>query len=927
MTIKTVLLSISLAAAGSVFASAVTPVYTDDGKTATLTVATGQTADLETVFGSTVTKIVKDGGGILNLSIDQSASLAAQWQILEGSVVGDTKAHFGTSASVYVGPQGTLDSIVTSTPRIGVTVAGTVDTSRTTGGISGKFHPINLEGSAATINYGNGYWGVYQTGLYMSGCPLTIKGGRPSTACNVGFRLGNDSTVDAGGISYVFDPGDIIVDGSSLCLINGDIVFSNTEGHSEKPQDAKVVLKNGGYLNLSSRDPAHAFPMGIRVGEGTGTLVAWSGWQNVGYNQVSGPVEVGAGNTLDVWARSGTHATLSGSMSGTGALSMRGQGTLWLTGAVDRAIGSLTIGRGTVRLADGASLGVSGDAKVEFITSSSSDFNGIPRLTVGNGCSYVANGTTILAQTGTTRGHGILEIHDAAVVTNKMQVGVRGGGYVRQLGGSLCWVGDGNGVLGQVAGSYGVYMITNGTMRCSQNSCFAFASSGTGLYYQRGGNSYPDYTLNMGASGGAAEIYISAGEFVNTKSVSVGGSGGGRAIITLDGPTAAFNASFLAQNATAGSSLAQVNVRNGGVMRPPYICRTTDSESNPSIQLVLTSDGGTFRRSNTDPNAKDWHKYLGQATTAWRPADKLVVYKGGVTFESIGTNRWSTPILAPRGKGIKSITLPQEVLALRNYPGPAILTLTATAGEGATAICDFDPIVSTGMSDLGRQKGVIVTCPGWGYADEGGTPSVTCTVRHPNYLSSTTYNATVELADNDTSGGLVKTGDGQLIIASHGNTYGGETCVSNGTLIVEQGADLPAWSPIRICNAALSFNDDNAVISNLTVEGSALISGVGIQIANSFTCDAAQAAQDRYATIPSGVAFANGAKVVIRNTDALTMGKPILTVGDSAEISGVENITVEDETGAALENVRVRLSSDRKTLSASPVRGFVLTFR
>ena len=84
---------------------------------------------------------------------------------------------------------------------------------------------------------------------------------------------------------------------------------------------------------------------------------------------------------------------------------------------------------------------------------------------------------------------------------------------------------------------------------------------------------------------------------------------------------------------------------------------------------------------------------------------------------------------------------------------PAKLTLTSTAGTGATAVCDFEAIESSSYAEIGRQKGVIVTCPGWDYEDEGGTPSVTCTVSHPS-VGAASYEATVELEDNDTTGGL-----------------------------------------------------------------------------------------------------------------------------------------------------------------------------
>lgn len=916
-------------AAGLAYAADVEPVYSDGGATATITVPAGVTNDLSVVFATSVTKIVKDGAGTLKLSQNQNTGLTAEWRILGGRVIADLKSYFGANASVYVGPDGTLDSIVESTPRIGMTLAGTLEASRN-GGITGKFDPIKLEGDAATINYGGLHWGVYQTGLYMYGHPVTIRGSKPSSSCNVGFRLSGDSGDTKG---TIYDPGDIIVDNANLCLHDADVLFKNTTGHDEKPSDASVVLKNGGYLSMTSRSPERAFPMGIHVSQGTGTLVIWNGTQNVGYNQICGPIAFDKGTTFDIWARSGFHSTFSGPMSGSGKLSKRGQGTLWLTGRVDRVSNQLEIERGTVRLQDGAKLlaGNTGSSFIGHTEKTTSNFDGIPRLMVESGCSYaITNGSyaTILAN-GENQ-HGMLEVRDGAIVTNNLYLGVGGNGYVRQLGGKVCWANATSGFIARDATSYGVYMITNGEMRCGKDQCFSIGLYGTGLYYQRGGNSYPDYSMHLGQKGGQADIYVSAGTFYDKNSAYCGqnvsastASTTGRATITLDGPTADAFFNFWGLTAAGGNFTTQVNVRNGGVFRPSYIYRNTDPAANPNCHCYLTSDGGVFKRTNSG----NWHKNDNEpAHATWLPADKLVVYKGGVTFHSAGSNRWSTAIVAPTGKGIKSITLPKAVLDLKSYPGPAKLTLTSTAGVGATAVCDFEAIESsTAYAEIGRQKGVIVTCPGWDYEDEGGTPSVTCTVSHPS-VGAASYEATVELEDNDTTGGLTLEGGGKLVIASTGNTYGGETFVKSGTLIVEATASLPPASPIRMAkNTSLAFRANNVVISNLTTEGAAWISGYGLRISESYTCDAATLDANNYTTIPSGITFDEGAKLIVKNAE--TLESRLTVIQGYTSIQGASGLKVVDETGKELTDVRVSLSADGQSLRIGPAKGLAVIVR
>lgn len=934
---KLVLGAVSIVlAVGLLHAADVTPVYSDEGATATLTVPAGVTNGLSVVFADTVTKIIKDGPGALKLTVNQNASLKANWDIQAGRVIADMKAYFGTSATVTVGVNGTLDSIVSSTPRIGVTLAGTLDASRS-GGIGGKFDPIYLSGDAATIVYGKDKaWGIYQTSLYMYGLPVTIKGPQPSSSCNVGLRLAGDSSASA----MVYDVGNMVVDGSNLWLGNEPITFANTAGHEEQPADADVVLRNGGYLSFNNKPASRPFPMGVRSkGSTQNSVVIWAGSsavgaQSDGANTLSGPVSIDKGSTLRVWARSGFQTTWTGPIDAEGKLYKTGQGLLWVTGTVARAVNELSVDRGLLKLDHAGLFEVTGtaDTYVGYDDNFGKNYDGIPAIVVGDGSVFCKTGGAVRVASKEKNNYynGILEILPGGCVTNCLTVGRYGNGTVRQFGGNLHWLraSDSQG-LGYDETGYGVYLITNGEMRCAKDTCFSMGRSGTALYYQTGGNSYPDYSMYLGQYGGQADIYVSAGTFYDKNSMYAGSNVkgdstrlDGHATVTVDGPTVDFYANFLSLQAKGGHFTTQVNVRKGGVFRPTYLCRTTAAASYPDLHYYLTADGGTYKRSGTG----DWHKSATDPVHAgWLPADKLVVYKGGVTFDVATSNRWSTPIVAPTGKGVKSITLPKAVLDFKRYPGPAKLTIASGAGAGATAVCDYEPIERTFYTDMGRQKGVIVTCPGWDYTDAGGVLSVTCTVYHAN-VAATNYQATIELEENDRSGGLVKIGSGQLVIASQGNTYEGETCVSNGTLIVEAGASLPACSTIRLCSASLAFRDSGTVVSNMVVDGHAWISGSGIKVANSLTVDAKLLNQDRYLQIPGGIELLAGAKLVLRNAADLKERKIAVTTANG-RVAGVQGIRVEDENGNELTNVRASLSSDQKALRFGPTKGLMLIVR
>ena len=212
---------------------------------------------------------------------------------------------------------------------------------------------------------------------------------------------------------------------------------------------------------------------------------------------------------------------------------------------------------------------------------------------------------------------------------------------------------------------------------------------------------------------------------------------------------------------------------NGGVFSTPHLYRTygtveqgarsTIVEDEQTTRAYVSFDGGTYRVIDGASGLSALRsELLGKGGNA---PDRVTVFGGGAVFDTNGHDmNLSVPLEAPVGKGIASIGLPGGAESLSGYSAAPYVQIIGT-GTNASAVVDYD-------SAKGEVKGIIVTNHGWGYDDE--------TTARLLY-GEDVLDVPVTLADNDTTGGLVKKGDGTLTLMA-ANSLGGAMTVEGGVL-------------------------------------------------------------------------------------------------------------------------------------------------
>lgn len=617
----------------------------------------------------------------------------------------------------------------------------------------------------------------------------------------------NQGSLALSSADYLGVPSAITVKGSSSELyLNGCDLASWTK----LPQVTLTNISgNFPYLTFANLPVGKPAPFGIHATSGGGRFVAWEvGAKAKGMNTIAGTITIDSSSSLACWMRSYFYATISGPFANcNGTFTKTGQGTLWLTTSRDRSVNKLTNDRGDLILDKCGKLTVTGsDVTIGYSQGSgTANLDAFANIVVDSGSSLIlAKDTISTSIAGSSSHYGLLTVKDGGVVSNRLNVGSSGIGAVHQFGGTVYLAGQPTktySLLGDAASGYGCYYLGGGEALSSKDTGINVANLGTGYVIVKDGARFvPNYSYNLGQGGGTAHVYVNGIWWVQyscyaAQSVTASTKTVGSVALTADGPNALIRSNFINHFGSSDSkAVFCLNVNNGGRVESPFICRGRARSAGDQVaKYYINANGGIL----TAERDGEWNLQSGQV---WVPPDRLTVFKGGVTFDmgsqfdskGVRTARtyspiWRVPIMKPTGKGIKSITLPAEVTNLKYWEGPARLTISSTTGAGASAICDYEPIDNSGkMSDVslsqyGVQKGVIVTSPGWGYA-EG---DVTCTVHHQNMSLNTEWPCTVELEDNDQTGGVTFIGGGTFTMAEEtvGSDYLGPTRIESGTVV------------------------------------------------------------------------------------------------------------------------------------------------
>lgn len=451
---------------------------------------------------------------------------------------------------------------------------------------------------------------------------------------------------------------------------------------------------------------------------------------------------------------------------------------------------------------DGGTVRLEGGTDLDMGSGRDANISGNSKTIVSNACWRTlltdSGATSALYVNGTGTPGATLEILDGAVISNKIHVGTsnntRGavyqrGGFVRHYarGANDGWCGSGN------AKTYGYYELSGGTLHVG--GWFGIGHNSAGGVMNISGGLYKCGDTPV-ARGGYGRLYMSGGSIEATSNIIVGEQqwGGGENLgdcwVTVTGTgTLMKTTSSLMLCERTNNYVSVVNL-NGGVVSAqsvyePQFAATdkgyTAAMRAASAKSFLNCNGGTFRAH------ADHATVFGSASTK---LDRITVYEKGLVVDTNGKTitNLHTPLRAPSGRGVKSITYTGTKTG---YIGSPEVHISGGGGEGATAYVAFD-------SKTGTIGDVEVTSAGWDYTSAptvwfytpGRTTAITCTVA---------------LTEGDLpSGGLVKIGAGEFKFGSQ-STFTGDTVVSNGTFTLMDHLALPEGNTLKLAGSGVAL--------------------------------------------------------------------------------------------------------------------------
>jgi autotransporter-associated beta strand protein len=855
---------------GITFQPATAGSYRLTGGTLALSNAPVITANADATIASTVAgagvALVKDGPGTLTLAsantYNGGTTLATGTvAILNAYGLGPGPAQVATGATLAIGVAGvTIPNALSGAGTINANTLGTGTTSllftnaasafagtinvgpAAAGG--GKAVLDNGVGVAAAVNISNNATLFLRSGSNHTGAirleggdtgeaigqlrmelnttwsgPVTLAGG--ITTANDGF-VGHNT---AGGFGFI--RGAIGEEGGSRELSKvgaGAIVVSGTNTYSGGTRLTAGVLD---VPELSDVGPS---------GVGTGRLVFAGGTLRYSglTDATTARAVTNAGNAgWDI--ANNVRLTLTGPMTGGGALFKYGVGTwVWASNQV-ASYGGWRIQRGTL-IVDGVGYTNTTTAE-EWLGNAAGDFSWLFLTNNSRIIKTAASWFQVAAIAGST---GVVVMTDgefhSANTTKGFLLGNQANtfGVFHQLGGSVYSGYEVDASYG-TASSYGFYNLRGGSL--SNASWLQACRTGLGLIYAQGGE-IGQLSAAQGlltANAGTGVLYIAGSPVRVAGRLALGWVGTSRGEVTIDGPSQVTVGNTGVQFNQSGTTFCFLNL-NGGVL----------AASNVYKQVVggfsaIAFNGGTLRALGSQV-------LLGPGAGAAGALDAAYVHAGGAFLDTSNhTATVSQNLLAPTGSGVTALPWGGP---LPGYLGAPYVAIRGGGGTGATAVALFD-------HSSGTVTGLVLTSPGVDYTS---APDVTLLGGGPgtNALGLATIGA-------NASGGLTKWGAGTLILAG-ANTYTGATVVTAGTLVLNgthQGAVTvaagAALSGTGAISAAVAVDGGAAVrpghapaASPMTVAAAAFADGAVVDVLAGGTGSVLRVTGSNACTVPAG---------------------------------------------------------------------------
>ena len=406
---------------------------------------------------------------------------------------------------------------------------------------------------------------------------------------------------------------------------------------------------------------------------------------------------------------------------------------------------------------------------------------------------------------------GILDVQDGGLVSNKVVVG--GGQYqnANVAGSGAVYVGNGAKLfvtagspyahVGSMLGMGGTgYLQIDEGGTVEADAGFAVGGYGTGVLHQYGGT-----YRHLGAmyaprlNRGNGVIYVRNGTakvdgnmFLSCGNSTTSNSDG---FLTVDGAGARFEIAkagdhwnsilyFCSGHESSNPNRAYVNMNNGGTLSLSWFCPYVRASEK---SVYVNFNGGTLDKCVS-----------GESLVYQYPSRiQMSVFEKGATIDCAYDTKIdaAVPLAGRVAGGVQSI----DAGAATNgfWVGAPFVTISG-AGEGATAVADWDPAAR-------RLKGVTVTSRGWGYA-QGGVMVTLKTAQRTETISGDA----VTVGDNDIGGFTLK-GSATLTLAATNSWQKWTEVAGTATLKVASNGAIPSGTELRLNGGTLDlggFDED-----------------------------------------------------------------------------------------------------------------------